>query len=466
MKRSLRFALRGAVGCLIAALLGEVFLAATREPPPAPPPRPPQALALLIDCSGSMKGSKIEEVKAAAIRFAGRQELDRDAIAVLGFDSRAWIATGLTHAQGAVEGAIDDLYAADGSTAMDVGLKAARQTLSDTIARRNVLLFTDGAPDHEPRTLLVAEACRAQGIRIVAVATGDAHTGFLARLTGDRALVFRAQAGSYGEGFRQAERAIYGPPVIVESSAPGGSSLEEKLLRMGGWTALLALGISLALITGQNRHRRRRTLSLRQACVAIPGSVVAGCAAGAAGQLIYLGAASVPALDLGARMAGWVLLGALLGGGMAYVVPNLKPRRALLGGALGGAVGAAGFLWAAGALGDLAARLAGAVSLGFFIGLMIALAEVIFRNAWLQIGYGSGETATVTLGPEPVSVGSGKACTVWVPDAPAVAFRFRMDDHRIVYEDVSAQTADPVMPGFRREAGKVSVTVCGATRRA
>jgi len=459
MKRSVRFALLGAVGCLIAALLGEVFLTATR-PPAAKKRRPPQALSLLIDCSGSMKGRKLKEVKEAATRFAERQDLARDSIAVLGFDSRSWLATGLTHSQKTVEGAIKVLAAENGSTAMDTGLQAAQLALHDTTAERNILLFTDGEPDQVRRTLRAAEACRVQGIRIVAVATGHADIEFLQRLTGDPTLVFHAQAGNYGEGFRKAEQAIYGPPVMVESAAEGGTSLEHTLLRTGGWTALLALGISLALIAGQNRQRRRRGVSLGQALVAIPGSLVAGAGAGAAGQLIFLGAARFPSLDLAARMAGWVILGALLGRGMALVVPNLRSRRALLGGALGGAVGAAGFLWAAGALGDIAARLTGALSLGFFIGLMIALVEVMFRKAWLEIGYGSRETDTVTLGPKPVTVGSNDQCTIWAAGAPPVAFSYRMENHKIICETIPEQRSDRVKPGDQRTTGKVTVTVC------
>ena len=149
---------------------------------------------------------------------------------------------------------------------------------------------------------------------------------------------------------------------------------------------------------------------------------------------------------------------------MAYVVQNLRPRRALFGGALGGAVGAAGFLWAAGALSDVAGRLTGAASLGFFIGLMIALVEVIFREAWLEIGYGPRETETVTLGPDPVSIGSSDACTVWAPDASPIAYRFRMENNRVICEDVATQRTEPVKPGYRRESGKVTVTVCGGRR--
>ena len=59
------FGLYGAVGCLIAAtLMGEIFLALTKLPPKIQ--HSPQAVVLLIDCSGSMDGDKLREVKSAA----------------------------------------------------------------------------------------------------------------------------------------------------------------------------------------------------------------------------------------------------------------------------------------------------------------------------------------------------------------------------------------------------------------
>ena len=163
-------------------------------------------------------------------------------------------------------------------------------------------------------------------------------------------------------------------------------------------------------------------------------------------------------------MFAWVLFGALLGRGVAYFVPNLTGRRAMLGGALGGGVGAAGFVWATGQLGDVAGRLVGAASLGFFVGLMIALVEVMFRDAWLEIVYGPKEKGTVALGAQPVSVGSGQACTVWAADAPDVAFRYRMENNRIFVDDLEANRTHVVKPGDEREAGKIRIKVhAGAT---
>ena len=79
---------------------------------------------------------------------------------------------------------------------------------------------------------------------------------------------------------------------------------------------------------------------------------------------------------------------------------------------------ALGFLGAALAVrglpgGDAAGRVLGAVLLGLALGLMLALAERIARAAWLEVQYGGGESRTVNLGVEPVSIGSdSRASTI------------------------------------------------------
>src|SRR5215469_8058897 len=79
-----RFALWGAAGCLAGALMGQLLLAATRSHTI----QGAQAVCLLIDCSGSMHGEKLREVKRAAADFVSRHRSSSDRIAVVGFDNR------------------------------------------------------------------------------------------------------------------------------------------------------------------------------------------------------------------------------------------------------------------------------------------------------------------------------------------------------------------------------------------
>jgi Ca-activated chloride channel family protein len=450
LPKSLLFGLVAASGGLIGALLGEGLLLATRLPPIA------HAVVLLIDNSWSMQGLPLAEVQSAALQFMRRHDRVRDRIAVVSFGSWATVATGLTGSLPQLEQAIQQM-GAFGTTRMDLGLQVAEAQLRHTPGPRHILLFTDGLPDSQPATLQAAQAARALGIRIVAVATDEADMTFLARVTGDSSRVFRAVTGQFEAAFQRAEAAIYS---MVESSAPSGQySLRYTLLRIGAWTALLAVGIGLALIRGQNAYLHRPLLTYHEGLRGVGGSLIAGCGAGALGELCFAGAASVPALQWGGRIVAWAILGALLGWGMATFVPNLHPRRALVGGGCGGVVGALGFLGVSEVFGDVTGRLMGAMILGCGIGLMVAWVEAAFREAWLEVRYGPREARRVSLGREPVSLGGGRECTVYAPNAPPVALRYFLDEGRILCEDLVQGRTLEVVPGDCRAVGTLTVTV-------
>ena len=473
-KKAVYFALWGGLGCLLGAFSGELLLIATRSPK-----QPIQAVCLLIDCSNSMlittpesTRTKLDEVKSAAEQFANRQDLSRDLLAVVGFGSSAHPAAKLGRDIKQLDLAISNLRP-QGSTAMDLGLDVAVDQLgaanepSLQPVVKNILLFTDGVPDHADAAMAAAAKCREQKIRLFAIGTGDADMNFLAAMTGDPALVFSAQSGTFGESFGKAEKAIYGS--LVESSAAQGGFL-NLLLRMIGWTALVACGGSLALIAGQNRYVRRPALSKNDALVGTLGGLIAGFVAGAAGQLFFamaMGGAQLPGLGpaVGAilnaigRIVGWSLLGALVGRGLALFVPNLLPRYAWAGGSIGGAAAAVAFLFIA-FLGDMPARLLGAAILGASIGLMIALFEAAFREMWLEVRFGTREIVNVSLGATPVKIGSdSQSCTIYARGARPLDVGYRLDGAVVECIDYATERSTSVKPGDERVIGNVTVTV-------
>jgi len=400
--KPLLFGLYGALGCLIAALLlGEPLLALTKLPPSKE--KIPQAVALLIDTSGSMNGGKLREVKEAARKFVQRQTSENNEFAVIGFGSSTQIGTPLSQNSNEIEQAITNL-ADGGGTAMGLGIKAAMEELQPTSLAKNILLFTDGAPNSARDTLQAAQQVKGQNINLIAVATGDADANFLTQLTEDESLVFYASSGNFDEAFQAAEKIIYSDQ-LVESSPSGDYGLVYSTLRIGSWTSLLALGTTLALIIGQNHYLRRRLLTSKQALLGIIGSITAGLIAGGIGQLIYTPLAEIPTINLIARLSGWTILGMLLAGGMSFFVPNLRRDRALLGGAIGGILGSLGFIATASVTDDVMGRLVGAILIGFFIGLMVALIEQLSRNAWLIVRWTPNENTQISLGKEPITLG-------------------------------------------------------------
>jgi hypothetical protein len=378
---------------------------------------------------------------------------------------------------------------------MGAALRTAMAQLEGISVPGNILLFTDGMPtaaeeSRDPRrdTLQAAAECRKRGLKILVIATGDAVIDYLGELTADPRLVFRAEAGDFDKAFQKAEEVVFrksmvesgpkakeqpaaGSPAAHQSqqavkSGPTAEDLAYEAFRTGTWTALVAMGIGLALIVGQNLYLRRKLLAWRQMIVGSLGGLVAGLVAGALGQLLFAGVPEVSRIveTLG-RLAGWTVLGSLLGAGLAFFLPNLGLLRGAAGGTVGGLAGGAAFPLLGLVSGDIGGRLFGVAILGFCIGIMIALAEVAFREAWLEIRYGPREIRTVSLGRKPVAIGSNpEVCTVWVQDAPALALRYVFREGRITCEDVpSAQTFD-VLPGDQRRVAKVTVVVCTTAR--
>ncbi|HUY90769.1 MAG TPA: VWA domain-containing protein [Pirellulales bacterium] len=469
-----RFAIVGAVGCLLGAAVGELLLAATRSASPA------QTVCLLIDCSGSMYygggpgegvGQKLYEVKAAAEDFVGRHNSPDDRIAVFGFGTQVHRAARLTSDQAELRRAIEELDDR-GGTAMAIGLKAAAEELTKSSdaghAPRSILLFTDGQPDNAEAALAAAEACRQQELKIVAIGTGDADLKYLGQITGDSKLVFETSSGSFDEGFKQAEKAIYGGSLVEAASRSAG--FWQSLARTAGWTALAALGASLALAAGQNLYLHRAAFTSREAAVAALGGIAAGVLGGAVGQLPYAlasASASLPVVGpvlawtvapLG-RIVGWTILGTLVGRGLALFIPNLDRRRATLGGAIGGAAGGIAFVLAL-VLGAVVGALLGAAILGGAIGLMLALFEAAYRQAWLEVRYGAKETITVSLGPEPVRIGGdSRACQVYARGARAVAYQYRLEEGEVRCVDYATETSSVVTDGHQQEVGAVTVIV-------
>ncbi|HET6880240.1 MAG TPA: vWA domain-containing protein, partial [Pirellulales bacterium] len=297
-----QFALWGAAGCLAGALVGQLLLAATRSRAVANR----QAVCLLIDCSGSMgidqPGQKLREVKDAAIAFVARHSTPADRIGVIGFGQTVHRAAGINDDPAKLQSAIRELYDG-GTTAMDIGIQAAANQLGelpedwrDGGVTRSILLFTDGEPDNGPSTLAAAQQCRSSGMRIVAIGTGDAQTDFLAQVTGDRKLVFNVAAGDFDEGFRKAEKAIYGGSLVEAGGARQG--FLTSFFRTAAWGLLAACGMSLALVAGQNRYLHRVALNSREATVAAIGGATAGFCGAAAGQVLYSIAAATANLPL------------------------------------------------------------------------------------------------------------------------------------------------------------------------
>ncbi len=100
------------------------------------------AVALAIDVSGSMAGLPLENAKAAAHEFVDQMgALDR--VAIVAFESYAYVAQEFTGDKALLHTAIDELYA-DGSTALFDGICLGLEEASGEVGVKAVIAFSDG----------------------------------------------------------------------------------------------------------------------------------------------------------------------------------------------------------------------------------------------------------------------------------------------------------------------------------
>jgi len=445
--------LSAAFGCLIAAVLAEVFLLALPKGKAKPSV---QSICLTIDVSGSMAGDSMREVKKAAKEFVDERSGDNLAITI--FSSQARILVPLTKSGDELKRNIDNLLPY-GGTNFEAALKVSADALKNsdskntTLRNATLLIFTDGANSagNAKEAVQTAYDLRRQGIRVLAVATEDADMPYLAALTGKQDNVIIARGGNFGEAFATAEK------MIATTIGGGSGSLTVAFIATAGWTVFIALGIALALVAIQNYFMKKNLLPNDQAVLVATGAILAGLASGFVAQTAMTALSAIHLGEVG-RVLAWSVLGGLLAFGMTFVIPNLDKTKALGFGILGGFLGSIGFLMMTATMGELGGRWLGAFILGACVGLLVAIVETFYRNVWLMVLYDPRNFSQVNLGSQVVTVGSGTNDTVPIPNVGAKAGSFLVVGDHIQYTD--AHGTQSFQPGNRVKVGKVELVIC------
>jgi hypothetical protein len=280
-----------------------------------------------------------------------------------------------------------------------------------------------------------------------------------------------------GSGSKSASLARYGAIGALLAYLPGelvqivfgGAGAVPTFLRIlaltSTWMGIFAIGYTLSLTFGQNKYLKRPGLQGPEITRGIIGGALVGFLSGFSAQLFFtiavvVGQGNVLLTEM-ARIVAWAIFGAMIGVGMSFVIPNLGRAIGASWGAIGGGVGAIGFILCSALLGDQIGRLAGMAIVGAALGYSIGMAEEASRHAWLEATYGSAkEIVRVSLGATPVCVGSNsQACSIWAQGARPVELRFRFIDNRVLCDDLGKETTFEVAPDAACRIGNVVVTV-------
>lgn len=484
----------GAIGCLLGALLGEpLFLLMPR------PSLPKVDIVFVLDATGSMQ-SQIDGVQRGIVDFA-KQLSER------GLDERVGLVAFRDELVGEAPDVLhfgdspftDDYFAfskqvgrirASGGEDMPESsydaIRLASQQPFREAATRVLLLITDAPPllpDKRTSNLTeVHDDLEHGGVSqlhlVIKSEHQNAYVPLQLKCPGEVFDLAAVAGGATGFerllpvlGKKIAEATVRG---LASSAAVDQAYAPRQLGITAIWTGLLACGVALALIAGQNHYLHKPLLVPSQAAIGLLGGMLVGSLAGGVGQILgfapqflpqatasTLGSTLTGTLALAGMLLGWALLGGLLGRGLAAFVPNLGAQPAIVGGTIGGLAAALGFTVMSALAGDLLGRFLGAVLLGFCIGAMIALVEAATRDFYLEVRYGLREIIRVSLGDTPVTVGSdGRACTVFAPSSPRpVLFKYWIADSLVHLLDYATERATTVSVGDERSVGTVTLTV-------
>jgi Ca-activated chloride channel family protein len=491
------FGLVGAAGCLAGAVLGEPLYSLV--------PRPTAGgtkqidVLFVLDATGSMQ-AQIDGVQHGIVEFArelSQRGLDENVGLVAfrdeSFDGPAEVlqfSNGpFTADYGEFRRKVGDVEAHGGGDDAESSFEALRIAAGQPFRRgstRVLLLITDAPPKIPERETAgvedVAAALTQSGISQLHLVINKGDSRHYAPLQAGRdgEIVDLGSIASGSGGFDRilpavgekiAEATIRG---LASNAAVDVAYVPRQLGITALWTGLLAAGVALALVAGQNHYLHKSPLTIEQGLVGLLGGIGVGLVAGGFGQAIAfapqfpslgiaasLGAVLAQFLAVCGMLLGWALLGGMLGRGLAAFVPNLGAVPAVVGGVVGGVAAAVGFMAASGLLGDLFGRLCGAGLLGFCIGAMLALIEAATRDFYLEVRYGTREIVKVSLGAAPVTVGAdGRTCTVFAASSPRpILYKYWVADDKVQLLDYATEQASVVAANDERTIGSITLTV-------
>lgn len=137
-------------------------------------------IVLLIDCSGSMSGSKLQQAKKGVVSFSDKASEDNNQVGLVSFDSEVHYHAEPTSNLESLRSAVNSLETT-GTTNMSDGIAFAARVLGGE-GPRTIVMVSDGMPDSPEEALEEARKAKAQGIDIICIGVDDADLDFLKQI--------------------------------------------------------------------------------------------------------------------------------------------------------------------------------------------------------------------------------------------------------------------------------------------
>lgn len=170
---------------------------------------------LVVDCSGSMIGDKLEQAKQGILDFAANALKNEYRVGLIGFETEArLICEPVCDIQVLLPGV--KALRAGGSTNMVDAVKIAHCTLKNLAGTRVIVIATDGMPDNAPAALKAAQLAKNDHIDFIAIGTDDANQVFLQKLATRRELAAKVSSDVFAKAIASASNLLPPPRGITK----------------------------------------------------------------------------------------------------------------------------------------------------------------------------------------------------------------------------------------------------------
>ena len=170
---------------------------------------------LVVDCSNSMNGRKLDQAKQGILDFATDALKNDYQVGLISFDYEARL---ICEPVGDIQILTPGVKAlrVGGSTNMVKAIKLAHSKLGNLEGTRVIVIATDGMPDDVLATLKVARAAKDDGIDFIAIGTDDANQGFLGKLATRQDLAAKVSSEMFAQAIASASSLLPSPRGIVK----------------------------------------------------------------------------------------------------------------------------------------------------------------------------------------------------------------------------------------------------------
>jgi Mg-chelatase subunit ChlD len=169
---------------------------------------------LVVDCSGSMAGSKINQVKKGILEFAQDAIKKEYSVGLIQFNNSTTLICEPKYDIEDLKAYLDKMHTG-GSTNMTAAIDMAHKHLSDVKYTRVMVIATDGQPDNKQSALLAGQSAKNDGIEIITIGTDDADQAFLKKLATSQELGNKVSNEQFGKAIASAYLLLPDPKKII-----------------------------------------------------------------------------------------------------------------------------------------------------------------------------------------------------------------------------------------------------------